>query len=209
MLKRTKSSLLTVIAAIIVAIFIFMPNEAEAMPSFEEATVTGNEVNMRLRPDTEAPIVLKLKQGTRIGVFEEEVEGWYRIIYGNYRGYISTEYVFLPSTDSIVGNSLEDNVKVLANPITYSKSVATLSAGEGITIKNFLGDWYFIETADGELGYVQKTSIKQSSSTKVADILKEGMSGAAVKKMQTELKKRGFFTGTATGYYGNGYCGGS
>ena len=65
------------------------------MPYFEEATVIGDEVNMRMRPSTDSPVITQLGEGTRIGVFCEEQDGWYRIIYGNYRGYISSEYVFL------------------------------------------------------------------------------------------------------------------
>ncbi|MEZ4357934.1 MAG: SH3 domain-containing protein [Eubacteriales bacterium] len=192
-------------ALIIISLFIilFIPKNAYAVPVFEDATVIAEEVNMRLRPDTSSPIVLQLDEGARIGVFEEEVEGWYRIIYGNYRGYISKEYVFLPSGDNMVGNCLNDNVGVKQNPIDLSTNVATLSAGEGVTIKDFVGEWYLIETLNGETGYVECENIKQSSAKTAVTLLKKGMSGAAVTNLQKELRSRGFFQGSTTGYFGD------
>ena len=92
----------TIILLFVAAIFAvsFAPiTTANAMTYFEDATVIGDEVNMRMRPSTDSPVITQLSEGARIGVFAEEQEGWYRIIYGNYRGYISAEYVFLPSKD--------------------------------------------------------------------------------------------------------------
>lgn len=191
-----------VFAAVLIAL-IAIPTIANATPTFEEATITSEGVNMRLRPDTDAPVVLKLTEGSRVGVFEEEVEGWYRVIYGNYRGYISTEFVFLPSVDSIVGNCLTDGTPVRQNPLEFSTVVTTVDAGEGVTITNMIGDWYYIETVDGEGGYVLTSEIKKSTATTVSDFLKEGMSGAAVTKLQKELRSRGFFAGSATGFFGS------
>ena len=192
-------------ALIIVSLFIilFIPKNAYAVPVFEDATVIAQDVNMRLRPDTSSPIVLHLNEGARIGVFEEEIDGWYRIIYGNYRGYISKDYVFLPSGDNMVGNCLKDNVAVKQNPIDVSTDVATLSAGEGIIIRDFSGDWYLVETLEGEIGYVQSDNIKQSSSKTAVTLLKKGMTGASVSTLQKALRERGFFQGSTTGYFGD------
>ena len=135
--------IICVFIAIAVLVVLFAPlGSAYAMPYFEDATVTGDEVNMRMRPTTDSPIIMKLPQGTRIGVFCEEIDGWYRIIYGNYRGYISSDYVFLPSTDYIIGNVKQSGLKLRQNPGTYSNVVATLNEGTGLTITNISGEWY-------------------------------------------------------------------
>ncbi len=135
---------LFLVIAVVMAL-IFPLHSAKAMPYFEDATIIGDEVNMRMRPTTDAPIIMTLMQGDRIGVFCEETEGWYRIIYGNYRGYISEDFVFLPSTDHMVGNVKEDGLKVRQNPGGYSHVVATLSEGTGLNITNISGEWYYIE----------------------------------------------------------------
>ena len=201
-----------IIAAMVLCISFFVPiTTANAMPYFEDATVMGDEVNMRMRPTTDSPVIMQLKQGTRIGVFCEEVEGWYRIIFGNYRGYISAEYVFLPSTDSMVGHVLEGGLNLRQNPGMYSNTIADLSEGTGLTIKNISGDWYYVEVEeqqeDGTIkllsGYVHKDYVKISSAKQASNLLKIGMEGAEVRNIQQELRKRNFMIAPATGYFGD------
>jgi uncharacterized protein YgiM (DUF1202 family) len=184
---------------------------ANAMPYFEEATVTGDEVNMRMRPSTDSPVIMQLPEGTRIGVFCEEVEGWYRIIYGNYRGYISSDYVFLPSVDSMNANVLAGGLKLRQNPGTYSSVVTELVEGTGVKITNISGEWYFVEISqtqdDGttELlsGYINKEYVKISTAKTASNMLKIGMSGAEVRNIQQQLRKRNFLLSPATGYFGD------
>ncbi len=200
---------LTTLLVFLIGAILFLPvTRAFAMPYFEDATVISDDVNMRLRPSTDSPVVIKLKQGARIGVFCEETEGWYRIIYGNYRGYISTEYVFLPSTDYLVAHVLEGGLKLRQNPGSYSNAVAELSEGTGLTIRNISGDWYYAEVPgeDGEsvmAGYVHKDSVALSKSKTVGKMLKLGMEGAEVKNVQQQLRKRHFMLAPATGYFGD------
>lgn len=198
--------------ALAVCIALFVPVQtANAMPYFEDATIIGDEVNMRMRPTTDAPIILKLDEGTRIGVFCEEVEGWYRIIYGNYRGYISADYVFLPSTDYMIANVLEGGLNLRQNPGTYSSVIKKLNEGTGLKIKSFAGDWYYVELeetgADGTVkvtnGYVHKDYVKISKAKQVSNLLKIGMSGAEVRNLQQKLRERGFMISAATGYFGD------
>ncbi len=193
----------------IICAALFAPvTQAEAMPYFEDATVINDEVNMRMRPSTDSPVVMKLEQGARIGVFCEEVEGWYRIIYGNYRGYISAEYVFLPSTDYMVAHVLEGGLKLRQNPGSYSNAVAELNEGTGVTVKNISGDWYYVEVPgeDGtsvQAGYVHKDFVKLSKSKTASNMIKLGMEGAEVRNVQQQLRKRNFLLAPATGYFGD------
>ncbi len=244
-----KTITLFLIMAIIVSI-IMPAARVYAMPYFEDATITGDNVNVRLRPTTDSPSITVLQKGDRIGVFCEEVEGWYRIIYGNYRGYINKEFVFLPSENTQIGN-IKETVDLRQNPGTYSSVITTLDAGTGVTIKDYAGDWYYIEvelitedtdstaentdakqteqtaentdakqTADTDteqteefseeeepqnlvLGYVHKDDIQLSTADTPRTLLKKGMSGASVRKMQQKLRKRGFLQASATGFFGD------
>ena len=202
--------IISVFIAMAVLVVLFAPlGSVYAMPYFEDATVTGDEVNMRMRPTTDSPIIMKLPQGTRIGVFCEEIDGWYRIIYGNYRGYISSDYVFLPSTDYIIGNVKQSGLKLRQNPGTYSNVVATLNEGTGLTITNISGEWYYVEVAalteeeEGLAGYVHKDFVDLSSGKTASTLLKVGMSGALVRNIQQKLRERNFLQATATGYFGD------
>ena len=192
-------------------VFLVPVQTAEAMPYFEDATITHEDVNMRMRPTTESPVIMTLDAGTRIGVFCEETEGWYRIIYGNYRGYVSADYVFLPSKDQMVANVVEGGLHLRQNPGTYSTVITDLTEGTGLTIKNINGDWYYveIEMTDDEGstkvvdGYVHKDYVKISNAEEASMLLKKGMSGAAVRNIQQELRRRNFMIAAATGYFGD------
>jgi uncharacterized protein YgiM (DUF1202 family) len=193
-MKKTIAIFLTL--AVFAAVFTPLTT-AYAMPYFEDGTITGDNVNMRMRPTTDSPSILMLKEGDRVGVFCEEVDGWYRIIYGNYRGYINSKFVFLPSANYKIGHVIEGGLNLRQNPGTYSNVIATLDAGTGVTITDISGDWYYIEvdvitqeteteptTDDYEdeplaqdvlKGYVQKDKIQLSSGDKVTTLLKKGM----------------------------------
>ncbi len=201
-MKKLCKKLMIVGLAVLMLSAVF-PTEIFALPPFEEATIIKDSVNMRLRPDTESPVILKFDKGTRIGVFEEETDGWLRIIYGNYRGYVSKEFVFLPSTDTVAANALVDNLELKLSPGDFSTAVSQVNAGEGVTIKDYNGDWCLVETLEGETGYVALNLIKESSSKTASSLLKKGMNGAEVSKAQRELRSRGFFGGSITGLFGD------
>lgn len=188
---------------VIASIIMMLPAEAFAEGSFfEEATVTGEEVNMRLRPSDDAPVVTVLQKGDRIGVYCEEQPGWYRAIFGNYRGYVNSEFVFLATADSMIGLVLADETQIRQFANEYSESMGELTVGTAIEITDMVGDWYYTETDSGS-GYVNKAGIELSKSDSAVSLLKPGMQGVAVAGMQRELRDRGFFAGSVTGYYGD------
>lgn len=206
-----KKIVLLCISLIMLMISCFPAGTALAMPYFEDATITSDEVNMRMRPTTDSPVVTQLPEGARVGVFCEETEGWYRVIYGNYRGYVSADYVFLPSADAMYGNVTEGGLKLRQNPGTYSTAIAEISEGTGLTILSFSGDWYYVEyvqaSEDGTTtttleGYVNKEFVQLSTATSASMRLKLGMSGAEVRNVQQKLRERGFMLAAATGYFG-------
>lgn len=206
-----KKAVYIVISVIFGLMLVLPAGTANAMPYFEEATVNGDEVNMRMRPTTDSPVIMQLSEGTRIGVFCEEEEGWYRVIYGNYRGYISSDYVFLPSVDSMNANVLEGGLKLRENPGTYSSVITELAEGTGLKITNICDDWYYVEISqtqeDGAAtvlnGYVSKEYVKISKAKTASNMLKVGMSGAEVRNVQQQLRERNFLLAPATGYFGD------
>ncbi|MBT3319653.1 MAG: SH3 domain-containing protein [Clostridia bacterium] len=205
-----KKTVMLILLAVVFAASFVPTTTANAMPYFEDATVIGEEVNMRMRPSTDSPVITQLNEGARIGVFCEEEPGWYRIIYGNYRGYISADYVFLPSKDYMIAHVQEGGLNMRENPGVYSTVIMKLDEGTGVTIINFFGEWYEIEVQVGigedsviKTGYVHSDYLKISTADRVTNILKQGMQGAAVRDLQTELRKRKFMIARATGYYGD------
>jgi SH3-like domain-containing protein len=193
------------IIAIVLLFFILLSpivSSAEIV-TFEEGTVISDKINMRLRPSLDAPIVFTIDEGSRIGIYCEYDNDWIRVIYGNYRGYIKRDLVFLPSEDSYQGNVLDDALRVRKNPGNYSTIVAQLEVGTPLTIKDIYGDWFFVSVNEQDIdGYVHQDFIEKSDSEIVGFRLLPGMSGSAVYNMQKELKKRNFYGFPCTGVYG-------
>jgi len=187
------------------ALFLASPVKAEAMPYFEDATVITEDMQVMIRPWEDSGVVTTLPSGVEIGVFCEERSGWYRIIYGNYRGYAKVDDVFLPSTDILYGNALVDDLSVRENPSPYGNAQGVLNAGYPLTIEDMEGDFYYVSATDADgkdvEGYVKKEFINQTASGKSEMVLEIGMEGAEVKKMQRALYERGFYGYSANGVF--------
>ena len=125
----------------------------------------------------------------------------------------------LAKTGKVTASSL--NMRKSAN--SDSKVVAVLRSGDKVEIKDSTGSWYKV-SARGKTGYVYKKYIKVGeSSGSSSDSKKSGSgkstgkssgnsdgtcapgdSGSAVKKVQSRLKKLGYYSGSIDGDYGNG-----
>ncbi len=205
---KYKGILLMLVAAAAVLAVLVLPAKANAMPYFEDATVMCESLDVHIRASEDSSVITTLENGARIGVFCEEVSGWYRIIYGNYRGYVKKDDIFLPSTDIISGNARTDSLKIRLNPAGGGKTVGTLNAGYPLRITNILGEWYKIsaDDIDGQAveGYVPKDAVMQitaEAGEEGAIVLQEGMEGAEVARMQKALTSRGFFGFSADGEF--------
>jgi len=193
---------LNILIVIAIGLLILFPLQGSASSGFEEGTVSGTDVVVRLRPDDTSPEVFTFDIGTRIGIYFDEIDGWVRVIYGNYRGYIKRDHVFIPKQDTFQANVYSDGLRLRQNPGTYSTVIAELEAGTPITILDVFGDWYKIRFEEDMLdGFAHKDFIKISTSDKASYLLKPGMEGSAVYKMQKELKKRNFYPGDCHGDY--------
>ena len=192
-----------IVLLIVVSFLLFSPRTAHAEElNFDEAVITADEVNMRLRPTPDSPAIYRFEENTRIGVFCEEVEGWYRIIYGNYRGYVSSEYVYVSTGEEQFGIVLFDETNVYTGTGAYGKPLAALNAGNGVEIIGASGEYFEVVTDEDVTGFIHMSSIELTKAKVTATMLMEGMEGVEVKKMQKQLKNRGFLLASATGYYG-------
>lgn len=189
---------------------LLLPGKATALPVFQDGTIIIDEVSVLNRPSKDSPVMTKLDIGTRIGVFCEERPGWYRIIYGNYRGYIKSDAVFLSGKNQVSGNCLVDNQGVYTVPSNAADANGTINAGYPLSIIDMIGDWYEIAAEDAAgnsiQGYVPKSNIMINQNDYANEIvLTVGMSGETVKNMQEALRARGFYGYSASGYFDDSF----
>ena len=204
-LKIKEKKIVWLAAGLLMFLLLLAPKPVFAdSAQFEEGTVTGEHVNMRLRPSLDSPVICQIDTGARIGIYCEYEDGWIRVIYGNYRGYIKRDLVFLPSEDNYQGNVYGDALRLRKSPADYSDVISELPVGTPLTIEDIQGDWYYV-SVNGENsteGYVAKEFVQLSEDDVAKYYLAPGMTGSAVYNMQKELKRRNFYGYPCTGVYG-------
>lgn len=187
---------------LVVATLLAVAPGASATNAKNIGQVTAQDVNMRKSPSTEAEVLFVLPLNAEVEVLEEE-GSWYRVLYNNTAGYVSQNYVFVNAMGSRAAYVLQDGAPLRGAPSDTAYTVAALSGGQGIKVKQMVGEWYFVVAGD-QVGYVARHYITMTKGTNTAsNMLKIGMEGQEVMRMQNELYDRGFLSkADITGVFG-------
>lgn len=156
--------------------------------------ITADGVNLRQSPDTDSQVMDTLALGQEVEVLAVE-NGWYRIMHsGGTVGYIRQDYIFSNSSGSRGAYVLDDGTYMRGGPSDNTYVIKQLTAGQGIKIKAIIGEWFFV-VADETAGYVYRTHLTLTSSNIASgSMLRSGMEGEEVEKLQRELYSRGFMS---------------
>jgi len=164
--------------------------------------ITADGVNLRESPHTESSVLDTLSLGQEVEVLAIE-NGWYRIMLsGGTVGYIRQDYIFSNSSGSRGAYVLDDGAYMRGGPSENTYVIKQLTVGQGVKIKAIIGEWFFV-VADETAGYVYRTHLTLTSSNIASgSMLKSGMEGEEVEKLQKELYSRGFISkANLTGSY--------
>lgn len=121
-------------------------------------TVTADVLNVRETPGTSAKILAKVLQNTEVKVTETK-DGWHRIVYNEITGWVCGDYLTVREEaigEGIIGGS---NVNVRNNPDLSSEVIIRLQKNDKVAVFNRKGDWYRIQLAGGQYGWVYKDLI--------------------------------------------------
>lgn len=192
-----KSKLIIRLAALaLIALTLFFPT-ARTAPSAranegEKGQVTADGVKLRAAPDTDSDQIAELNCGQEVEVLGED-GNWYKVMYQQQKvGYIRKDYLFVNSTGSRGAYVKSDGTRLMGGPSENSYVMLTLTAGQGLKVKALLGEWYYA-VVDTYAGYIHRTNLTISTSTVAGmGLLKLGMQGEEVKKLQQALYNRGF-----------------
>ena len=151
--------------------------------------ITADGVNLRESPDTDSSVLGTLLLGQEVEVLAVE-NGWYRIMLsGGTVGYIRQDYIFSNSSGSRGAYVLDDSAYMRGGPSENTYVIKQLTVGQGVKIKAIIGEWFFV-VADETAGYVYRTHLTLTSSNIASgSMLKSGMKGEEVEKLQRELLK--------------------
>ncbi len=192
MILTLKAWIYRAVAVLIFACLFAQPNDTYA-EGYETGQVTAEAVKLRRAPDTESEILKELPRGTEVEVLAAE-GGWYRVLYLDQVGYIRNDYMFLKSAGSCGAYVIDDDTELRGGPGDAAYVVAKLGAGRGVKVKTIIGEWYFVQLDDLS-GYVKSAELLiTGSSTASVSMLKKGMEGQEVERLQKELSRRGFLS---------------
>lgn len=188
-------------AAMTLLLFAFV--EAASASKTEYGQVMAQNVNMRAEASSEAEQIQKLPIGVEVQIITEK-NGWYYVSYNGKAGYIRNDLVFVSSMEKRIAYALEDDVNLRGGPGIGSYIVKKVIAGKSMQIRSVVGEWYFVKY-EGVTGFVHKdlVSVSKQSGTGNAMLLRSGMQGLEVKRLQQELANRNFLDKKyITGSYG-------
>ena len=156
--------------------------------------ITAEGVNLRESPDKESNAIGTLELGSEVEVLAVE-NGWYRIMLKSGTvGYIRQDYIFSNSSGSRGAYVLDDGTYIRGGPSEDTYAVKQLTAGKGVRIKAVFGEWFYV-VADDATGYVYRTHLTLTgSNTASGSMLRTGMEGEEVERLQKKLYDRGFMS---------------
>lgn len=133
----------------------------------EDATVTGNDVNMRYGPGTGYGVVECLPKGTVVTVIDRSNASWYAISYNGQDGYMSSRYLSVEkeaAAEITEGSTTADGfinamyVNFRSAPSSSASILGQYNKGKIVTVNGYSGDWAYV-TIDGEDGYIYRSYI--------------------------------------------------
>ena len=129
----------------------------------EQATVTGNEVNVRSGPGTAFSITDSLKRDSVVEVLNRSNADWYQISWDHGSGYVSSAYLQLDGDARTASVSVDQNsspgyitgnhVCMRSGPGTAYTIIGTYSTGKPLSITGTSGEWIAV-SIDGKDGFV-------------------------------------------------------
>lgn len=187
------------LAAIALAIISLL---TPALANAESGTITAEGVKLRERADKDSNALRELSLGSEAEVLAQS-GSWYRVMLPDETvGYVRQDYIFIQSGGSRGAYVLDDGTALRGGPDENTYVVRQLVAGQGVRVKRIVGEWYFVSVGD-QAGYVHRKHLTMTTASMAsASMLKQGMEGEEVEKLQKELNRRGFLGNDAlTGNY--------
>ena len=187
----------------------------------DTATVTARKLILREKASSTSDALQTLPKGTKLEVLGKS-GSWYKVTYGKYTGYVYKTYVSVTKTASSssssssatrlekgsTGSAVKD-LQTKLKKLGYYDAYVDGDYGDTTVaaVKAFQKKYNL--TADGVAG--SETLKKLDTAYKNADSntstdddsLRKGATGTAVKTLQTNLKKLGFYTAYVDGSFGS------
>lgn len=138
-----------------------------ALASIGRGTVTADALRLRSQANTNSA-VLNLAPRNSVVTLLEELDGWYKVSYGDQVGYMSADWldVTQSGSEAVVGQGTvtADALNVRSGPSTMYASQGLVYKGATLTIVENCGNGWYKITGAGYSGYVSAEWVTVSGS---------------------------------------------
>lgn len=137
-----------------------------ALASIGTGTVTADSLRLRSQANTNSTTITCAPRNSVVTLLEE-LDGWYKVSYGDQVGYMSADWlnVSQSGSEAVVGQGTvtADALNVRSGAGTVYNRLGLLYKGTTVMILEDCGDWYKV-SGGGYTGYVSAEWVKVSSS---------------------------------------------
>ena len=145
---------------------------AESDLAVAVGATTGSSLRMRSEASTTSSVITTLNKGVAVAVLDNSVDGWYKIGYAGFTGYVSADYLIIDRDNvfETYGRVNNSGVNLRAETNTECDILAVLDENAALTITGFADGWYIATTSSDITGYIRSdfvdlTSVSSSSAS--------------------------------------------
>ncbi len=147
----------------------------------DDATVTGDDVNMRSGPGTNYDIIACLEKGATVTVNDCSNYYWYNVTYNGRTGFMSSSYLKIspaPVAEQVTESATQNGyinamyVRFRSGPGTGYSVLGEYKSGTKLTITGSSGDWTQVNI-NGKDGYVYSSYISVEEPATTAQPVQE------------------------------------
>lgn len=104
--------------------------EACEAASKRVATIEARTLNLRREASTDAGVITSISSGKQVTVLDESIEGWVKVKYKSYEGYVSAEYVTVETVYSYAESKEEEAARLAAEAEARRQAAAQQAAAQ-------------------------------------------------------------------------------
>ena len=183
----------------------------------DDATVTGDDVNMRSGPGTNYDIIACLEKGATVTVNDCSNYYWYNVTYNGRTGFMSSSYLKIspaPVAEQVTESATQNGyinamyVRFRSGPGTGYSVLGEYKSGTKLTITGSSGDWTQVNI-NGKDGYVYSSYISVEEPAATAQPVQEQPQQAELPVQEQSVQQQPAYqvtaqnerTGTISGNY--------
>ena len=140
--------------------------------------INSNQVNIRKEANTESAVLTQLNKGQLVDVVEKKGE-WYKIKTGSTEGWVAGFLITIQGSavDTQTYYINQSLVNMRSEPNLNANIITQLKKDTAVTAKNQKGDWYQVQTKEGQEGWVAGWLLSLADGS---SLLKDPSTGAVI-----------------------------